>query len=209
MSCSVRPMPGKVFLSQPGNTRRTYRANEGANFLYIQGADDPNGYNANQPPPDGPFYTNVSYTLASITDGTSNTAAFSEMTIGDQSNAIATLKRDIFSPGTAPPTLDQSVIDCQSIDWTNLSYQGWSDSGTPWLWGTAPCSVYKHVATPNMRSCMYGKNARFITTAGSYHPGGVNLLMCDGSVRFIKDSINVQTWRAPGVAQPRRSDQCR
>lgn len=35
-------------------------------------------------------------------------------------------------------------------------------------------------------------------TADSYHPGGVNTLMGDGSVRFIKDSINGMTWRALG-----------
>jgi prepilin-type processing-associated H-X9-DG protein len=36
-------------------------------------------------------------------------------------------------------------------------------------------------------------------TARSYHPGGVNSLFGDGSVRFIKDSINWATWRAVGT----------
>ncbi len=36
-------------------------------------------------------------------------------------------------------------------------------------------------------------------TADSYHPGGVNVLMADGSVRFVKDSINGQAWRALGT----------
>jgi len=36
-------------------------------------------------------------------------------------------------------------------------------------------------------------------TADSYHPGGVNCLMGDGSVRFIKDSVNGQAWRALGT----------
>ena len=36
-------------------------------------------------------------------------------------------------------------------------------------------------------------------TADSYHPGGVNALMADGSVRFVKDSVNGQAWRALGT----------
>ena len=33
----------------------------------------------------------------------------------------------------------------------------------------------------------------------SWHPGGVNLLLGDGSVRFVKDSVDVATWRALGT----------
>ncbi len=36
-------------------------------------------------------------------------------------------------------------------------------------------------------------------TSRSYHPGGVNTLFGDGSVRFIKNSINGMTWRALGT----------
>ncbi len=36
-------------------------------------------------------------------------------------------------------------------------------------------------------------------TSRSYHPGGVNALFADGSVKFIKNSINWQTWRAVGT----------
>lgn len=35
--------------------------------------------------------------------------------------------------------------------------------------------------------------------ADSYHPGGVNVLFADGSVRFVKDSVNVNTWMALGT----------
>jgi prepilin-type N-terminal cleavage/methylation domain-containing protein/prepilin-type processing-associated H-X9-DG protein len=182
----------------PGQAGTNYRANEGANMLYLYGAADPLGVNASLPPPDGPFFANVSYKLAEITDGTSNTAAYSEMTIGDMSNTIATLSRDIFSPGTTPQTLENAISDCQGIDWTNLKYQTWSTSGTPWHFGSGEYSVLKMVAQPNKRSCAFGANDRMILTAGSYHPGGVNLLMCDGSVRFCKETISLVTWRALG-----------
>ena len=36
-------------------------------------------------------------------------------------------------------------------------------------------------------------------TSRSYHPGGVNALSADGSVKFIKNTINWQTWRALGT----------
>jgi prepilin-type processing-associated H-X9-DG protein len=35
--------------------------------------------------------------------------------------------------------------------------------------------------------------------ASSRHPGGVNTCLADGSVKFIKDSVNVQTFRALGT----------
>ena len=37
------------------------------------------------------------------------------------------------------------------------------------------------------------------SNATSAHPGGANIMMGDGSVRFVKDSINIQTWWALGT----------
>ena len=36
-------------------------------------------------------------------------------------------------------------------------------------------------------------------SASSHHPGGVNTLMADGSVRFIKNSVDPSNWRALGT----------
>ena len=38
-------------------------------------------------------------------------------------------------------------------------------------------------------------------TARSYHPGGVNALFADGSVHFVKSTVNGMTWRALGTIQ--------
>jgi prepilin-type processing-associated H-X9-DG protein len=59
--------------------------------------------------------------------------------------------------------------------------------------------------TPNRRSCRYGGIAtesqlvlNYPQTPGSNHPGGVNVCMMDGSVQFVSNSINQQTWWAMG-----------
>ena len=41
--------------------------------------------------------------------------------------------------------------------------------------------------------------SRISTTANSRHPGGVNVGIADGSVRFIKTTVNIQAWRALGT----------
>jgi prepilin-type processing-associated H-X9-DG protein len=41
--------------------------------------------------------------------------------------------------------------------------------------------------------------SRIMTTANSEHPGGVNVLFGDGAVKFVKNSVNVLTWRAIGT----------
>jgi prepilin-type processing-associated H-X9-DG protein len=38
----------------------------------------------------------------------------------------------------------------------------------------------------------------------SQHPGGVNVSLCDGSVRFVKDSVSLQIWR--GLSTSRGSE---
>ena len=37
------------------------------------------------------------------------------------------------------------------------------------------------------------------SNAQSYHSGGCNVLFADGSVKFIKDSISMQTWFSLGT----------
>ena len=90
--------------------------------------------------------------------------------------------------------------------------------GTQWLmsieYATANNS-YTHVMTPNSISCtgspdpssvvgdnLYGGIGGAIT-ATSNHPGGVNIGFCDGSVRFVKDAVNLQTWSALGTRNGR------
>jgi prepilin-type N-terminal cleavage/methylation domain-containing protein/prepilin-type processing-associated H-X9-DG protein len=180
----------------PGQAGENYHPCSGNNIDYVWGVSDPWGFNTTLPPFTGVFYPVSSTRIAEITDGTSNTASFSEMGLGDMSNAIATPKTDQFWTQTWPTTPDQAIQQCQGFPASNLAYQGLSTDGVPWIEGSTS-AMYNHVNTPDMRSCIFPPG-RIMNTANSYHPGGVNMAACDGSVRFIKDSINLATWRALG-----------
>ena len=192
-----RTPPANPSLSFLGWAGTNYRANQGSGILFGLSPTDPTNPNYGMPDPNGPFYLNSVIKLTHIPDGTSNTAAFSEHIVGDFSNGVATERMDTFAPGTHPTTPDQAVSDCYAIDWTNLAYQRVSDVGAPWLRGYHSTTQYFHVGGPNTRSCMYPPG-RIATTAGSYHSGGVNVLMCDDSVHFVSNLINLYVWRGMG-----------
>ena len=136
-------------------------------------------------------------TLAQITDGTSNTAATAEKLLGDFNTAVATPNRDIYVGTIIPTTPEQAYQLCQQVDPTSTPSNGSSTEGTPWISGTVSVTPYKHVSPPNTLSCYYYPE-RLTLTATSLHPGGVNVGMCDGSVRFFKSSIDRIVWRAIG-----------
>ena len=59
--------------------------------------------------------------------------------------------------------------------------------------------MYNHVMVPNSWTCSNGNvNDAGAFPASSRHSGGVNMLMGDGSVKFIKGSISTATWWAIG-----------
>ena len=174
----------------------TYRANQGSLIFYVTPAGLAGGTNVGMPPFNGPFTSLKALKLADITDGMSNTAAFSEHPTGDFNNVIST-PYDTFRPGTYPATDDQAMQQCRAIDPTNLSLQGISNVGAPWMQAYHSTTSYFHVVPPNDRSCMYPP-LRIATSAASLHAGGVHVTLCDGSVRFVSTSIDVNVWRGVG-----------
>ena len=138
--------------------------------------------------------------IADITDGTSNTAAFSESTLG---NGAA-----VSGPPTDPQTIklvvlevaggnDPTPADCGAGNGT------WNAKrGEQWINGHFGNTLYNHFYTPNQTTkwdCGNASHNKALTSARSYHSGGVNLLLCDGSVRFARDSVTPTTWLALGT----------
>src|SRR5262249_13423932 len=116
--------------------------------------------------PNGVFYYASETKTFNIADGASNTAAISERLIGDFQNTIATHETDTFNPGTFPTSaglpdgsLPGASADCGALDssanWTNTTFQGFSDSGQAWLTGWHSITLYDHTMAPNTISCVF------------------------------------------------------
>ena len=80
----------------------------------------------------------------------------------------------------------------------SCSENGWlMNKGAGWWDGNYLNTLYNHYLTPNARrpDCILFHNPGW-KAPRSQHPGGVNLLFCDGHLVFIKDSIHPRTWLA-------------
>ncbi len=175
----------------------SYYGNSGTKLLYTRTHSNANSL-ANTPDHDGVFYLDSYLPLSAILDGMSNTVGFSERAIGDFSNLIATPKSDTFATGTYPDTAEEAIRDCNAIDPLDLNRQGFSDIGGPWIRGYHSTTTYYQINTPNQRSCMFPPG-KIMTTASSYHHGGVNVVFMDGSTRAVTDSVDLEVWQSFGT----------
>jgi prepilin-type N-terminal cleavage/methylation domain-containing protein/prepilin-type processing-associated H-X9-DG protein len=190
--------PSNTQLPPAGWGAVNYRFNEGSCIIFNYQESDFAGVNNSMPAPNGPFFTNRVTSLARITDGTSNTGLASERLMGDFSNGISTEHSDIYNSPESPVTADDAYRQCQALDITNLATQTQSNNGAPWISGAAQTVFYRHASPPKKRSCFMRAVARLTISVDSNHPGGVNLAMADGSVRFVKETVDINAWRALG-----------
>jgi len=151
---------------------------------------------------DGVMFANSNIRFADIIDGASNTACMSESVLGDGPRSVTQ---------STPPANPQKVYAY------NTSYQNVDDvscaSPTKWnvqdlrqfLWysGEIRNTSYNHYYNPNDKrwDCITNAFSLGYTAVGwkaarSMHVGGVHLLLCDGSVRFVSDNIDNSLWRA-------------
>ncbi|MEZ6087332.1 MAG: DUF1559 domain-containing protein [Pirellulaceae bacterium] len=131
-----------------------------------------------------------------ILDGTSHTAAFSERVIGDGSNGMTSPDSDVYLSTADPMTQDEARQFCENVDVTDLANQFPQFMGAPWIDGK---HAYQHISGPNARSCGFQPAGKATMAATSRHPGGVEVLMCDGAVRFATESIDLEVWRGIGT----------
>ncbi len=130
------------------------------NNNYLGGSN----YAARQAQTNGAIYPDAAVTIASITDGTSNTFLAGE-------HAKGYFQR--FDP-------TYYISDCA---WYSGNY-----------FDTQICTLYPPNVQSNSRIPLSGFTYYFPSDSTSFHPGGVNMALCDGSVRFIKNTINSWTF---------------
>ena len=174
----------------------SYQANQGSGVVWSI-PSNPSDPNYALWPPNGVLIRNGGVKAGDVIDGLSHTAAFAERLIGDGDQGTVTEASDTFAPGTTHPGVEKAYQDCLAVDINDLSKQGYSDVGFPWIQAYHSATIYYHNTPPNGRSCMYPPG-QIMTTASSRHSGGVNVMMCDGSARFVANDVSRPTWQALG-----------
>jgi prepilin-type N-terminal cleavage/methylation domain-containing protein/prepilin-type processing-associated H-X9-DG protein len=167
--------------------------------------------------------------LASVTDGTSNTALISEGHLGAGPSApialsaaagrgdtymwrpsVSTGANDQGPPGVA--SAQAFVLSCQSLPGSTMAFGTLPPpNGNIWIGGNpGSCMMwdaYNHFMPPNSFACdsiADGNTGGYASVPDAFppasnHPGGVNIVFADGSVHFIKNSVNLFTWWGLGT----------
>ncbi|WP_165067273.1 DUF1559 family PulG-like putative transporter [Paludisphaera rhizosphaerae] len=134
-----------------------------------------------------------------VTDGLSLTVAVSEWIVGDGDRYRASRLGSIhILDGEFPDTpggFDHFQRSCEAISGRDPGPALMAFKGAYWYSGHLGASLYTHALPPDQPSCRAVPDLNAIT-AGSLHGGGGNVLMLDGTVRFVKDSIAHDVWRA-------------
>jgi prepilin-type N-terminal cleavage/methylation domain-containing protein/prepilin-type processing-associated H-X9-DG protein len=166
----------------------------------------------------GVFSNSASVGLQAIVDGTSKTIAFSESLVSNTFHSLP------WRSGVASGVGAQGIADnantnqagvladlqtCTQFFVLKQALPGFEDKGYRWASGSPGVSMFNTIVPPNSEKWQWagcrldcdGCGFEFgqYENATSNHPGGVNAVFCDGSARFIKDSVNIATWWALGT----------
>ncbi len=217
LTSASQPLPN---LPAPGNN---YFASVGSSLEFAS--------RQTSGPPNGPFSyigeIGKTVGIRNVRDGTSNTVGFGEWQIGDGNSNVVTIPSDVVFVGTLPtgtarnngtlsmpnpilvasfPAWVQNCSAALAADRTNHT----SALGEAWIFDITGVSfgnllLPPNPPTPNCDSSTVATNT--LQNPGmfglaSHHPGGANVVMLDGSVKFLKNSINQPTlWALGSIAQ--------
>jgi len=166
------------------------------NYKWCRGSGRKGGSNRDA---DGVFTLEPKIRFADITDGASNTAMFSESTLGPGGSPGMPEPSGTLTPENAADVV--VILSSPALSEASCSAVGTTASrnrGARWVDSWVCYTSYDHWLPPNSKIPDCGVKAHVWHAARSGHPGGVNLLLCDGSVRFVNNTVDLQTWRGLG-----------
>ena len=177
----------------------SYGVNAGDWFVW-------NGFNG--PESRNAFLVNRSRRIAEFVDGTSNTLLATDVKVYNPlCGPFSPVPPGMTPTSVAPPNADPFTVAPAYASCTpGMAHTFWADGNSHETSMTTAWPPNKMISNANGSELDYetplivsGGPTYAALTARSYHPGGVNALLGDGSVRFVKSSIDGNTWRALGT----------
>lgn len=196
--------------SDPGEDMYEEKPGEvlaGGNYVVCGGSGTGTNYDLRYPT-DGLFYYGSACGFRDIADGSSNTVVFSESILG--------LRSDVTKPDAVPTGFDRlmgfsghapntdgpglhGLIDPDLASVARRCQLWFGNRCFGWIVGKPMATTFITYMLPNDPTPdVYSMGIGFYA-ARSFHPGGVNATLGDGSVRFISDRVELDVWRALGT----------
>jgi hypothetical protein len=153
----------------------------------------------------GVVHVRISHGLRDVIDGTSNTILAAEIVVGDGNHgdhggtySVGDVIRGV--PWTIS-RIKPTVAELQAYDRSCRSTYGYShhyaEGGWYWFQPHPYDSTFNTIAPPNPpyancvdQSIFHDTDGAGVFPSRSWHPGGANHLLCDGSIHFVHDTID-------------------
>jgi prepilin-type N-terminal cleavage/methylation domain-containing protein/prepilin-type processing-associated H-X9-DG protein len=159
---------------------------------------------------DGAFAPNSGFRPGDFTDGMSNTLGVAE--VKPFTPRVSGATNTATSPTLPPPASPNDVGTGFGFPGGAAPFDPAKSTHVEWVDGKVHETGFTTTFPPNTVVSYSGADVDFVSatesntgdtyaavTSRSYHPGGVNVVLMDGSVRFVRNSVSVTTWRALGT----------